>query len=154
MRRAFWRSIGAKGVATHVQSKAKVLVIDDDQDILDTTRLFLESRGYEVLTAATPDEGSRQVEEGRPDVVVLDIMMPRQTEGFQWLSKLRHHADMRTRGLPVIVVSSIHSTTSLRFHEGDSDETGDYLPAQAFLDKPVDPDKLAEKIEAVLRRAE
>ena len=139
-------------MVSEVESKAKVLVIDDDQDILDTTRLFLESRGYEVLTAPGPEEGTRQLEDGRPDVVVLDVMMPHGTEGFTWLSKLRHHRDPELRELPVIVLSAIHDTTPLRFSEGDADETGSYLPAQAFIDKPIDPDKLVAKIEAVLGR--
>ena len=133
-----------------METRAKVLVIDDDQDILDTTRLFLESRGYEVLTAPGAEEGTRQLEDGRPDVVVLDVMMPHGTEGFTWLQNLRHHKDPALRELPVIVLSSIHDTTRMRFHEGDADESGSYLPAQAFIDKPIDPDKLVAKIEAVL----
>ena len=130
--------------------KARVLVIDDDPDVLATTQLFLESRGHEVLTAPGPAEGMRQLEIEKPDVVVLDVMMPHGTEGFQWLWSVRRHADAAVREVPVIVVTSIHETTPLRFHEGDADETGDYLPAQAFFDKPVDPDELAAKIEALL----
>ncbi len=133
--------------------KAKVLVIDDDPDILETSRLLLESRGYEVMTASGPEEGTKCLEEGRPDVVVLDIMMPHGTEGFNWLSKLRHHKDPQLRDIPVIILSSIHERTTFRFHEGESDETGEYLPAQAFIDKPIDPDLLAAKIEAVLKRS-
>ena len=135
-------------------SKAKVLVIDDDLDLLSTTRLFLESRGFDVATAANGEDGMRELEEGKPDMVLLDVMMPDRTEGFHWLYELRRHPDTTVRSVPVIVVSSIHNTTDLRFHEGDSDETGSYLPAQGFLDKPVDPDVLARKIEAVLAEAQ
>lgn len=130
--------------------KAKILVIDDDPDVLRSTRLFLESRGFEVLTAAGPDDGMSRLEEDEPDVVVLDVMMPSGIEGFQWLWKLRRHPDPVLSEVPVIVVTSIHDTTSLRFHEGDSDESGDYLPAQALMDKPVDPDALAAKIQSLL----
>jgi len=133
-------------------SNAKVLVIDDDPDMLTTTRSFLENRGFEVTTAADPEEGLRLLEEGKPDVVVLDIMMPHGTEGFHWLWEIRRHPDEAVRSAPVIVLSSIHDTTSLRFHEGDEDETGQYLPVQAFIDKPVDPNELAEKIESVLAK--
>jgi hypothetical protein len=56
------------------------------------------------------------------------------------------------RDVPVIVVSSIHGTTAFRFHPGDADESGEYLPVQAFLDKPIDPDQLAQKIESLLSR--
>jgi len=141
-----------KEVETRLSDKAKVLVIDDDADVLDAMALLLESRGYDVLTAATPEDGSRQLEEARPDVVVLDVMMPEGTEGFHWVWKIRQHADPVLREVPVIVVTSIHSTTKFRFHPGDADESGSYLPVQGLLDKPVDPDKLAEKIENILGR--
>ncbi|HUV03522.1 MAG TPA: response regulator [Armatimonadota bacterium] len=133
-----------------MSAKAKVLVIDDDQDVLTTSRLFLQSRGFEVLTASEPEEGFRLAEQGRPDVVVLDVMMPHGTEGFQWVSRIRHHADAALRNMPVIILTSIHTTTGIRFREGDADETGDYLPVQGFLDKPFDPDELFRKIESIL----
>ncbi len=129
---------------------AKVLVIDDDPDVLDATRLLLEKRGFEVLTAANPEEGFCRLQEGKPDVVVLDVMMPHGTEGFQWLWDIRRHMDPKIRDVPVIMLTSIHDTTRMRFHEGDADESGEYLPVQAFLDKPLDPDKLAAKVEAIL----
>lgn len=129
----------------------KVLVVDDDPDILSATRVMLGNRGYDVLTASGPDEGMRLAEEKRPDVVLLDIMMPEGTEGFQWVWRLRRHSDESLRSIPVIVVTCLHETTPFRFHPGDSDETGDYLPVQGFFDKPADPDVLAEKIEAVLQ---
>ena len=131
-------------------SKAKVLIIDDDPDILSTTRLFLEARGFQVFTAPGPKEGMEQFEEEKPDVIVLDVMMPSSTEGFQWLLKLRQHPNAKLRNVPVIMLTSIHETTRLRFHEGDADESGEYLPAQAFFDKPVDPDELASKIKDLL----
>ena len=131
---------------------AKVLVIDDDPDMLETTRLFLENRKFQVITASSAEEGARQVEEGRPDVVVLDIMMPEGTEGFHWLWNLRRNPNPAVRDVPVIVVSSIGRAMGMDFEAGESDETGNYLPAQAFLDKPFDPDELAAKIEAVLRK--
>lgn len=131
-------------------AKAKVLVIDDDPDILNTTQLLLQKSGFDVLTAPGPEEGLRQLEDEEPDIVVLDIMMPHATEGLSWLLKVRHHPDPVLRDVPVIVVTSIHETTPIRLHSGDSDETGDYLPAQALFDKPVDPEKLAAKIEAIL----
>ena len=135
-------------------SKAKVLVIDDDQDLLSTTKLFLESRGFDVATAANGKDGMLELEQRKPDVVLLDVMMPDRTEGFHWLYELRRHSDSAVASVPVIIVSSIHDTTDMRVHEGDSDETGSYLPAQGFIDKPADPDMLACKIESVLAETE
>ena len=129
----------------------KVLVIDDDPDVLLTTRMFLESRDFDIVTAEGPDEGMRLLEQEKPDAVILDIMMPTGLEGFKWVWKIRRHSEPSLRDVPVIIVSSIHQTTPFRFHQGDADETGDYLPVQGFLDKPADPDQLAAKIRAVLR---
>ncbi len=131
--------------------KARVLLIDDDPDLVETTKLQLEKRGLEVVAAGGPEEGFQRLEEHKPNVVVLDVMMPEGTEGLHWLWKVRRHPDTALRDVPVIMLTSLHATTSLRFHEGDADETGDYLPAQAFLDKPADPDALAQKIREVLR---
>ena len=130
--------------------KTKVLVIDDDPNVRRTTELALHHRGFEVITASNPEEGMRQLEEGRPDAIVLDIMMPDGIEGFNWLWKVRRHADAKLRDVPVVVVSGIHDHTELRFSPGDSDETGNYLPAQAFLEKPVDPAALADKIASLV----
>ena len=131
--------------------KTKALIVEDDLDMLDATKALLEDRGFDVVTAVNAEEATRRVEDEKPDVVVLDIMMPEGIEGFQWLWKIRHHPDPAVKNVPVIVASSIHQTTSLRFHEGDADDTGDYLPVQAFFDKPIDPDDLERKIRSVLR---
>jgi CheY-like chemotaxis protein len=131
-------------------AKAKVLVIDDDPDVLRTTELALQYKGFEVLTASGPGDGMQQLEQGRPDAVVLDIMMPDGIEGFNWLWKVRRHADEKLRDVPVVVVSGIHDTTELRFSPDDSDETGNYLPAQAFMDKPINPGLLAEKLTSLI----
>jgi len=131
--------------------KAKILIIDDDPDFLDTTKLLLLDRGYDVVTASSPDEGIRVLEEARPDLVIVDIMMPQGIEGFQWVSKVRHLRDESLREVPMIVASSIHETTGVRFGKGDSDESGDYLPVQAFMEKPLDPDRLAAKIDALVK---
>ena len=131
-------------------SKARILIIDDDVDTLMATQLLLQTRGFDVTTAASPDDGLRRLEQEKPDVVLLDVMMPDGIEGFQWLWSLRKHPDAAVRDVPVIVASSIHKTTSLRFRQGDADESGEYLPIQAFLDKPVDPDVLVRKIEGIL----
>lgn len=133
-----------------MEKKTKILIIDDDPDFLDTTKLLMVNRGYDVVTAASPVDGLRMLEEARPDLIVLDVMMPQGIEGFQWVSKVRHHPDVSLRAVPIIVASSIHETTDVRFRQGESDESGDYLPVQAFLEKPIDPDRLAAKIEAIL----
>ena len=130
--------------------KKYVLIVDDDPDIVETVCMMLESKGYEVGKAYDGIEGEESIKVRLPDLLVLDIMMPHGTEGFHWVWNLRHHREAALRTVPIIVVSSIHDTTGMRFRVGDADETGDYLPIQGFLDKPVDPDALVSKIESVL----
>ena len=149
-RKAFSAASIRKDVETALPTNAKVLIIDDDQDILDSTGLLLETRGFRVHKASNPEDGMRELEEGKPDLIVLDVMMPHGTEGFQMLWSIRRHPDPALRDTPMIMLTSIHDTTRMRFREGDADETGEYLPVQGFLDKPVDPDKLSKKIEAIL----
>lgn len=135
------------------QPPAAILVVDDDPDFALATRLALERRGYRVSTAANPEEARRKVEEERPDLILLDIMMPTGTEGFHFVWALRHHPDAALRETPIVVMSAIHRTTDLRLYPEEADQEygpGEFLPVQAFLDKPVDLRELAHVIEAVL----
>ena len=132
---------------------AKILVVDDDPDIVESLRLVLESAGYEVESASTIQEGFEKVESWRPDLILLDIMMPDGTEGFHFVWKLRNQYPDEVKDTPILVLSAIHSTTRLRFYPEQSDgtyEPGEYLPVQGFIDKPVEPSTLLKEIEKVL----
>ncbi|MCC6446719.1 MAG: response regulator, partial [Armatimonadetes bacterium] len=76
-------------------------------------------------------------------------MMPSGAEGFQFVWKLRNDADKEVSGLPILVVSAVHSKTDLKLYPDQEDSTyeaGEYLPVQAFLDKPVQPGDLLESV--------
>jgi CheY-like chemotaxis protein len=128
---------------------AKILVVDDDPDIVESSRLVLESANYQVLTAGSPEEAWEQVTANKPDLILLDIMMPDRTEGFQFVWKLRSQGPEDVRDVPIIVISAIHETTDLRFYPDQSDGTykpGEFLPVQGFIDKPLEPKALLAKI--------
>ena len=136
---------------------AKILVVDDDPDIVESIRLVLESAGYEVESAGTIEEGFEKTQSWRPDLILLDIMMPDGTEGFHFVWKLRNEHPEEVANTPILVLSAIHSTTRLRFYPEQSDgtyEPGEYLPVQGFIDKPVEPSALLKEIERVLSEAE
>jgi CheY-like chemotaxis protein len=131
----------------------KILVIDDDVDLVETIRLVLESKGYAVVAANDAQQGLQKVESERPDLILLDIMMPHGTEGFHFVWKLRQQSDQYFRTVPIVVLSAIHEKTDLRFYPDTGDETykaGEYLPVQDFVDKPVDPAQLLERVQKVL----
>jgi CheY-like chemotaxis protein len=135
--------------------RAKVLVVDDDPDVVEATRLILEHNGYHVLTAEDGGKGLAQVRAERPDVIVLDVMMPEGTEGFHFVWALRRDADERIKGIPIIIISAIHERTKLRFYPDQSDgtyEPGAYLPVEDFVDKPINPADLVGRIERLLGR--
>jgi CheY-like chemotaxis protein len=130
---------------------AKILVIDDDPDILTAVRLSLESAGHQVRDARSGKQGIEAIKAERPDLIILDVMMETHTTGFQVALKL-HSPDptsefVEYRDIPILMLTAIHSTTPLRF-EPDVD----YLPVQLFVDKPIDPDDLIGKVDWVLQR--
>lgn len=129
----------------------KILIIDDDPDILLSVRMSLEPKGYEVIEAKNGTEGIEMLKSDRPDLIILDVMMDTKTEGFQLALKLRNPDPGSEyavfKDIPILMLTAIHSTTPLQF-EPDID----YLPVDLFVDKPIDPDDLVGKVEYLLTR--
>ncbi len=128
-----------------MMANEKILIIDDDDDIVQAMRLPLESAGYQVLRAANGDEGLKKVKEVKPDLIILDVMMDTTTAGFQVSLALRNPAPSSEyaayRRIPILMITAIHATTSLRF-----DADADYLPVDAFIEKPIEPAELLNQV--------
>ena len=129
---------------------AKILVVDDDPDVVMSTRLCLEAEGHEVIEAKNGTECLARIRTQRPDLIILDVMMDTTTEGFQ-ISLILRSEDPTSeyyafRDIPILILTSIHSTTSMRFGP-----TEDYLPVEEFVDKPIDPDDLVQKVKTLLK---
>jgi DNA-binding response OmpR family regulator len=127
----------------------KILIIDDDDDLVHAMRLPLEAAGYEVFRAASGTEGLQQVKAVKPDLIILDVMMDTTTEGFQVTLALRS-PDPRSEykahsQIPILMLTSIHTTTSLRFGPDKN-----YLPVDAFIEKPIEPAELLKKVRECL----
>ena len=128
---------------------AKILVIDDDPDILTAVRLTLESAKHQVVTATSGEQGLEKVKAEKPEMIIMDVMMETHTAGFQLALKL-HSPDPSSelkqfKDIPILMLTAIHSTTPLHY-EPDID----YLPVELFVDKPIDPDDLLGKVNWVL----
>jgi len=131
----------------------KVLVIEDDPDAVDTLKIVLEDEGYSVSSARSAEEGLKRVHADRPDVILLDIMMPSGTEGFHFVWQLRKDEDEKCRNIPIIVLTAIHDKTWVKFYPDKSDpvyQSDEYLPVQGFLDKPASSQQIVGEIEKVL----
>ncbi|MBS1253862.1 MAG: Transcriptional regulatory protein WalR [Anaerolineales bacterium] len=128
---------------------AKILMIDDDPDVITALRIPLEAEGHEVHVASSGAEGLESVKELDPELIILDVMMETATEGFQVSLKLRdpapeaEYADYRD--IPILMLTAIHTTTPLRFGPDE-----DYLPVEAFLEKSAEPEELLDKVEELL----
>jgi len=130
----------------------KILAIEDDPDMLAALRMPLEAQGYELFTATTGEEGLEKVKEIAPDLIILDVMMETATAGFQVSLELRSPDEdspyAEYRDTPILMLTAIHTTTSLRFGPDEA-----YLPVDDFVEKPVDPDELVEKVELLLKQS-
>jgi CheY-like chemotaxis protein len=128
---------------------SKILIIDDDPDIVLSVRMCLEDAGHEVIDAPSGAEGLARVKGDEPDLIILDVMMESATEGFQTALKLRSPDPTSEYAayshIPILMLTAIHSTTPLRFGPDQ-----DYLPVDAFVDKPIDPANLVKKVELLL----
>jgi len=136
-----------------MENKTKILLVDDDQDLVDILTMVLERRGYEVVSANDASRGLAQTEAERPDLIVLDVMMPDATEGFHVVWDLRRREEAYFRDVPIIMLTAIHQSTPLRFYPDSGDGTysaGEYLPVQGFVDKPVEPEALMKELDRVL----
>ena len=131
----------------------KILVIEDDSDMVAAIRMPLEANGYDVLAASTGEEGLRKVKEVAPDLIILDVMMETTTAGFQVSLQLRSPDPQSEYAayshIPILILTAIHTTTSLRFGPDEA-----YLPVDDFVDKPIDPDVLLEKVRALIEKSQ
>ncbi|MCY7366493.1 MAG: response regulator [Frankiaceae bacterium] len=116
-------------------SLGRVLVVDDDDVIRQLITVNLELEGFDVATAVDGQDCLDKVKSVRPDVVTLDIMMPR-LDGWEAASRLR--ADPDTAGIKVVLLSA-------RAQEADL-ERGSRIGVDAYLTKPFDPDELIEVV--------
>jgi len=130
------------------EEKPTVLIIDDDPDLVEATKVVLEGAGYAVASALNGPDGLERIRRGGIDCILLDVMMAKDTEGFRIAQDLK--ADEATAGIPIIMLTAVGQKTGFEF----SPETdADYMPVEAFLEKPVEPDALLETIRKALGKA-
>lgn len=132
-------------------TKRKVLVVDDDVQLVDTVRTLLESVGYQVHHAYQAEKGMELAREVQPDLILLDVMFagPPGPDGIEISRRL--HQDPSVREIPVIILTGVRKVLDFPFQLGP-DET--WMPVKAFLEKPIKPQKLLAEMDRVLGPAE
>ncbi len=124
---------------------SKILMIDDDKDLQEATRIVLEKHNFEVVSAYDPEDGIEKVQSERPDLVILDVLMPNNYEGFKVAREIREKLNMRK--LPIILLTAVHGEKKVPYRFAPHEE---WLPVDYFFDKPVKPDVLVTKINEML----
>jgi DNA-binding response OmpR family regulator len=125
-------------------AKKYILVVDDDPDLVETVAMMLESKGCEVGRAYDGVEGEESIKERRPDLIVLDVMMPRK-DGYVLCSQLK--ANEETRDIPIVLLTAVGEavpTTTYTHADGMSTEADDYIA------KPIDTEGMWEVVGSLL----
>lgn len=126
----------------------KVLCVDDDPDIRLFVVTVLEENGYTPLTAANGKEGLEIIKKERPDLITLDVLMPRQS-GIKMYRELK--TDDSLKNIPIIILSGIARRTFLRSQEALTEFGSENVPEpEAYLEKPVEPEELADMIKKII----
>ena len=128
-----------------MKDKATILLIDDDTDFVEATKVVLESKPYKVITAYNGNDGLKQAKTEKPDLIILDVIMPVK-DGFNAAEELKKDPELKK--VPVIMLTSFadrRGETNLSVSQGLTLDTEDYI------DKPVAPEELLKRVEKLLK---
>ncbi len=125
-----------------------ILVIDDDPEICEALKEILSDYSYKVLTAQDTATGHQLMEQNRPDLLILDIMMASMDEGLNFAAKIKAREGIW--GIPILIVSARPPVE--KGYGRTVDQDLDWIPADIFMEKPVDPEDLIRNIEILLNR--
>lgn len=120
---------------------AKILIVDDDPDIVEAVGMVLGAKGHTVASAHSRAEGMAAVEREAPDLLILDVMMEQQDDGFAMAVELRKRGFSK----PILMLSSISKVTGYQFGID-----AEMVPVDLFEEKPIDPNHLVSKVQELL----
>lgn len=125
----------------------RILIIDDDPDIVEAMKIVLESERYDIDIATSGGEGLKKVKSTNPELIILDIMMETSDKGFEVARAIKE--DKRYSNIPILMLTAIKEKTGLDFKK----EAGDryWLPVDDYCDKPLSPEDLLKKVKRLLR---
>lgn len=131
-----------------MNSQNKILIVDDDPGYIKSIRAILKSKEeYTVDTASDKASAMEKIKKMRPDLILLDIMMGRLDDGFTICYRLKHDPELRK--IPILVISAVTEKTGLKFSPATD---GEQFEADDYIEKPVEPSDLLERIEKLLKK--
>lgn len=125
---------------------AKILIIDDDPDIVEAMKVVLESKNHRVAIAINGEEGLKKIRLDSPDLIILDVMMETGDKGFEVARDIKK--EEKYKAIPILMLTAIKGKTGLDFKNEAGDET--WLPVDDYIDKPLKPKELLTRVETLL----
>jgi two-component system alkaline phosphatase synthesis response regulator PhoP len=126
---------------------SKILIVDDDPDLVEAVTMILESKDYDVIPAYGGIEGLEKAKAEEPDLIVLDVMMP-DKDGYAVCKELK--TDPKYRKIPILLLTAVVSKISTTRY---TQQMGLETEADDYIDKPVEPAELVKRIEILLGKA-
>jgi CheY-like chemotaxis protein len=124
----------------------KILVVDDDIDVLESRKIVLEHNNYDVVSATNIEVAQELLENEDIDLILLDVMMEKDSDGFTFAQTVK--SNPKFKHIPVVLATAVNQRTKFKF---DIEKDGDFLPVEKFMEKPIDPDDLVVTIRGLLK---
>ncbi len=126
---------------------AKILIVDDDQDIVGAMIVVLQNKGYEVITAASSKEGMEKAMQDRPDLIILDVMMETTTSGLDLARDLKSSDDLSK--IPILMLTAIQDKMDFEYPLPIMSQK--FAEVDSYCEKPLSPEVLVTKVEELLK---
>ncbi len=130
-----------------MQKLANILIVDDDPDVREAVKIILETQPYELIFASNGEECLEQVKKNTPDLIILDLLMPKK-DGFEVIKELREHPSYPR--IPILVLTALKKEAAGRRYEL---ETALRMDVDDYIEKPIQPDDLIDRVKRILTRA-
>lgn len=130
-----------------MQKLANILIVDDDPDVREAVKIILETQPYELIFASNGEECLEQVKKNTPDIIILDLLMPKK-DGFEVIKELRGHPSYPR--IPILVLTAVKKEAAGRRYEL---ETALRMDVDDYIEKPIQPDDLIDRVKRILTRA-
>jgi two-component system phosphate regulon response regulator PhoB/two-component system alkaline phosphatase synthesis response regulator PhoP/two-component system response regulator VicR len=134
-----------------MSTPADILIIDDDRDLVNSIEIILQTKNYQARSAFNGKDGYDKIEKKIPDLILLDVMMATDTEGFDLAYKLKEN--MKYRDIPIVMITSFTQKMAEEGPDRFQHIMGEAWPVTYFLEKPIDPEVLLSTVEKVLAEA-
>jgi CheY-like chemotaxis protein len=128
---------------------AKILIIDDDLDIIDSLKMILEANGHQVAVKTDTDNLIEDIHQTSPDLIILDIIFPEDPNAGFAAARILHKNDA-VKHIPVLLLSAVNQQSNMSFGFSETDISEDFMPVRGFIEKPVEPSVLLSKIGELL----